>query len=112
MSLDTTGRAKLSQGPPDQMAKLLGAQTLEPFGLGVDPLGKRLIPVDAYLAWRRGARERALLASTASPTWERSPFQLVATRRCGARRSVIAQVGRVYYVEVRHEERSVAGLAS
>ena len=30
--------------------KLLGAQTLETFGLGVDPLGRRLIPVDAYLA--------------------------------------------------------------
>jgi clan AA aspartic protease len=30
--------------------KLVGAQTLETFGLGVDPLGRRLIPVDAYLA--------------------------------------------------------------
>jgi hypothetical protein len=30
--------------------KLVGAQTLESFGLGVDPLGRRLIPVDAYLA--------------------------------------------------------------
>jgi clan AA aspartic protease len=29
---------------------LIGAQTLETFGLGVDPLGLRLIPVDAYLA--------------------------------------------------------------
>jgi clan AA aspartic protease len=29
---------------------LIGAQTLETFGLGVDPLGRRLIPVDAYLA--------------------------------------------------------------
>ena len=35
---------------PDQSPKLLGAQTLKTFGLGVDPLGKRLIPVDAYLA--------------------------------------------------------------
>jgi clan AA aspartic protease len=35
---------------PDQSPKLLGAQTLETFGLGVDPLGKRLIRVDAYLA--------------------------------------------------------------
>ncbi len=26
------------------------AQTLESFGLGVDPLGKRLVPVDPYLA--------------------------------------------------------------
>ena len=29
---------------------LIGAQTLETFGLGVDPLRLRLIPVDAYLA--------------------------------------------------------------
>lgn len=29
---------------------LVGAQTLETFGLGVDPLGRRLVPVDAYLA--------------------------------------------------------------
>ena len=35
---------------PDEAPKLLGAQTLETFGLGVDPLGKRLIPVDAHLA--------------------------------------------------------------
>jgi clan AA aspartic protease len=35
---------------PEQAPKLLGAQTLETFGLGVDPLGKRLIPMDAYLA--------------------------------------------------------------
>lgn len=34
----------------DQSPQLLGAQTLETFGLGVDPLGKRLVPVDAYLA--------------------------------------------------------------
>jgi len=38
---------------PDQSPMLLGAQTLETFGLGVDPLGKRLIPVDAYLAQSR-----------------------------------------------------------
>lgn len=30
--------------------KLLGAQTLETFGLGVDPLRRRLVPIDAYLA--------------------------------------------------------------
>jgi len=30
--------------------KLVGAQTLESFGLGVDPLARRLVPVDAYLA--------------------------------------------------------------
>ncbi len=35
---------------PDQSPKLLGAQALETFGLGVDPLAKRLVPVDAYLA--------------------------------------------------------------
>ena len=35
---------------PDDAPKLLGAQALETFGLGVDPLGKRLVPVDAYLA--------------------------------------------------------------
>ncbi len=34
----------------EESPKLLGAQTLETFGLGVDPLGKGLIPVDAYLA--------------------------------------------------------------
>ncbi|MFQ5829623.1 MAG: aspartyl protease family protein [Candidatus Methylomirabilia bacterium] len=34
----------------EQSPKLLGSQTLESFGLGVDPLGKRLVPVDAYLA--------------------------------------------------------------
>ncbi|MFQ5880907.1 MAG: aspartyl protease family protein [Candidatus Methylomirabilales bacterium] len=34
---------------PDQSPRLLGAQTLETFALGVDPLGKRLVPVDAYL---------------------------------------------------------------
>jgi len=35
---------------PEQAPKLLGAQTLETFGLGVDPSAKRLIPVDAHLA--------------------------------------------------------------
>ena len=34
----------------DAAPKLVGAQTLERFGLGVDPLGRRLVPVDAYLA--------------------------------------------------------------
>jgi len=29
---------------------LIGAQTLETLGLGVDPLARRLVPVDAYLA--------------------------------------------------------------
>lgn len=36
--------------PDESPKKLLGAQTLETFGFGVDPLGKRLIPIDAYLA--------------------------------------------------------------
>ena len=35
---------------PDQSPRLLGAQTLETFGLGVNPLGKRLISADTYLA--------------------------------------------------------------
>lgn len=35
---------------PEESPKLLGAQTLETFGLGVDPLARRLIPVDAYVA--------------------------------------------------------------
>jgi predicted aspartyl protease len=34
----------------EQAPRLLGAQTLETFGLGVDPLGRRLVPVDTYLA--------------------------------------------------------------
>jgi hypothetical protein len=34
----------------EDATRLLGAQTLETFGLGVDPLGRRLVPVDAYLA--------------------------------------------------------------
>lgn len=34
----------------ERAPKLLGAQTLETCGLGVDPLGRRLVPVDAYLA--------------------------------------------------------------
>lgn len=43
-------RTALAFMAPDQAPQLLGAQTLETFGLGVDPLGKRLIQVDAYLA--------------------------------------------------------------
>jgi hypothetical protein len=34
----------------DAGPNLVGAQTLETFGLGVDPLARRLVPVDAYLA--------------------------------------------------------------
>jgi predicted aspartyl protease len=36
-------------GPPDSPV-LLGATTLEELGLGIDPLNRRLIPVDVYLA--------------------------------------------------------------
>ncbi len=43
-------RTVLALLAPNQSPKLLGAQTLETFGLGVDPLAKRLVPVDAYLA--------------------------------------------------------------
>ena len=37
---------------------LIGAVTLEEFGLGVDPVGRRLVPVDGYLVGLRpgGAR--------------------------------------------------------
>lgn len=34
---------------PDSSPSLLGAVTLEEFGLGVDPIGKRLVPVKTYL---------------------------------------------------------------
>lgn len=34
---------------PDGSPGLLGAVTLEEFGLGVDPTGKRLIPIETYL---------------------------------------------------------------
>lgn len=34
---------------PDTGPRLLGAVTLEEFGLGVDPVGRRLIPVKTYL---------------------------------------------------------------
>jgi clan AA aspartic protease len=37
----------------ESIQPLLGAVTLEEFGLGVDPLGKRLIPVAGYLLWKR-----------------------------------------------------------
>ena len=35
---------------PAASPPLLGATTLEELGLGVDPLGRRLVPVDLYLA--------------------------------------------------------------
>jgi predicted aspartyl protease len=48
--LEGRERTVLAFLAPDQAPKLIGAQTLETFGLGVDPLRKRLISVDAYLA--------------------------------------------------------------
>lgn len=47
LGLEQTGLAFMAT---EDAPKLLGAQTLETFGLGVDPLGRRLVPVDAYLA--------------------------------------------------------------
>lgn len=35
---------------PAASPPLLGATTLEELGLGVDPLSRRLVPVDLYLA--------------------------------------------------------------
>ncbi len=53
------GQARISlEGPefvvpvvfaPEGTAPLLGATTLETFGLGVDPLGHKLVPVNALL---------------------------------------------------------------
>lgn len=48
--LDDRERTVLAFFADDDAPKLLGAQTLETFGLGVDPLARRLVPVDAYLA--------------------------------------------------------------
>lgn len=48
--LEGRERTVLAFLAPEQSPKLLGAQTLETFGLGVDPPGKRLVPVDASLA--------------------------------------------------------------
>jgi predicted aspartyl protease len=49
--LEDSERTVLAFLSSDEAPKLIGAQTLETFGLGVDPLGRRLVPVDAYLAW-------------------------------------------------------------
>ena len=35
---------------PEDAPVLLGATTLEELGLGIDPLNRRLVPVDLYLA--------------------------------------------------------------
>jgi clan AA aspartic protease len=48
--LEGRERTVLAFFAPEQAPRLLGAQTLETFGLGVDPRRKRLMPVDAYLA--------------------------------------------------------------
>lgn len=48
--LEGRERTVLAFRASEQAPKLLGAQTLETFGLGVDPLARRLVPVDAYLA--------------------------------------------------------------
>lgn len=39
----------IMMGPPNSPV-LLGATTLEELGFGIDPLGRRLIPIDLYLA--------------------------------------------------------------
>jgi hypothetical protein len=51
--LDGRERTVLAFLAGEQAPRLLGAQTLETFGLGVDALARRLVPVDAYLASRR-----------------------------------------------------------
>ena len=38
---------------PDDASPLIGAVTLEIFGLSVDPLGQRLVPVEGLLKGRR-----------------------------------------------------------
>jgi clan AA aspartic protease len=48
--LEGRERTALAFLAPESSPSLLGAQTLETFGLGVDPLAKRFVPVDAYLA--------------------------------------------------------------
>jgi len=48
--LEGRERTVLAFLAPDASLTLLGAQTLETFGLGVDPLAKRLVRVDAFLA--------------------------------------------------------------
>lgn len=39
------------QGRPLPFMPLIGASTLEVFGLGVDPSGEQLIPVEGHLRW-------------------------------------------------------------
>jgi predicted aspartyl protease len=49
LSIDGAVLPTLCFMAPDASPGLLGAVTLEEFGLGVDPVGKRLIPVKSYL---------------------------------------------------------------
>ena len=54
---------------------LLGATTLEELGLGIDPLNRRLVPVDLYLAragWLRPLRPSGRSAPS-SPVRPRAP---------------------------------------
>lgn len=51
--LEGRERTVLAFLAPESAPSLLGAQTLETFGLGVDPLARRLVPVDAFLACDR-----------------------------------------------------------
>ncbi len=43
------GASPVFMGPPGAPA-LLGATTLEILGLGIDPVNRRLVPIDVYLA--------------------------------------------------------------
>ena len=69
-------------GPPDSPV-LLGATTLEELGLGVDPLNRRLIPVDIrlYLASVNGTQAAGATARrTASPGLRRSDGGAITRR--------------------------------
>ncbi|MBI3030941.1 MAG: aspartyl protease family protein [Candidatus Rokubacteria bacterium] len=46
---DRRATTPVLMGPPDGPI-LLGATTLEELGLGIDPVNRRLVPVDLYLA--------------------------------------------------------------
>ena len=54
--LEGRERTVLAFLTPESAPSLLGAQTLETFGLGVDPLARRLIPIDAFLAKHQAMR--------------------------------------------------------
>ena len=71
---------------------LLGAVTLEIFGLAVDPVNRRLIPVEAFMlrADQRAATRRARSMSSRSPSLRRRSFSNPAMgyRFWGARASL------------------------